>query len=93
MVCTLIIRCMLMVKPIGILNKAKGDLTGDVSESLHPLTFLYKITTIKIIMKKYLRKITIKIFLKIIIILIVNIQNLYKVMYTKYKTGKRKIKI
>ena len=35
-----------------LLNKAKGD----VSESLPPLTFLYKITTIKIIMKKLFKK-------------------------------------
>ena len=41
-----------MVKFIGILNKAKGD----VSESLHPLTFLYKITTIKIITRKVFKK-------------------------------------
>lgn len=35
-----------------LLNKAKGD----VSDSLHPLTFLYKITTIKIFMRKVFNK-------------------------------------
>ena len=82
MVCTLTAKC------TEQLNKAKG-----CEREFASLTFLYKITTIKIIMKKYLRKIKIKIFLKIIIILIVNIQNPYKMMYTKYKTGKDKIKI
>mgnify|MGYP006892237138 CR=1 FL=1 len=37
---------------LALSNKVKGN----VSESLHPLTFLYKIITIKIIMRKVFKK-------------------------------------
>lgn len=41
-----------IIRITGIVEQSKGD----VSESLHPLTFLYKIITIKIFMKKVFNK-------------------------------------